>query len=189
MNRHVLDMKQMTKAMQSYVLLLYEIVLESKPELILEIGTGQCQSTRTMLSALEENKKGKLVSIDLSDRSSRIPKELLQYFCQIVGNSHYVDIFQGIKNEFKDRFDILFIDGDHTYEGVKQDFEMYSSLVKDRGLILIHDITSINTGVKKFWEEIKYPKVGLEYGKAAGGIIPGMGILQKPSRAEKLIII
>jgi predicted O-methyltransferase YrrM len=36
--------------------------------------------------------------------------------------------------------DVLFIDGDHTYEGVRRDFEMYKSLVRDGGVIAFHDI-------------------------------------------------
>jgi len=31
--------------------------------------------------------------------------------------------------------DFLFIDGDHSYEGVKKDFEMYSSLVRKGGVV------------------------------------------------------
>ena len=31
--------------------------------------------------------------------------------------------------------DLLFIDGDHSYEGVRQDYKMYSKLVRDGGLI------------------------------------------------------
>ena len=55
--------------------------------------------------------------------------------------------------------DFLLIDGDHTYEGVKSDFEMYSSIVRKGGLIAIHDIVA-NTqtrdcSVNKFWEEVK----------------------------------
>lgn len=38
------------------------------------------------------------------------------------------------------KLDFLFIDGDHTYEGVKKDFEMYSPLVRKGGLIAFHDI-------------------------------------------------
>jgi len=44
---------------------------------------------------------------------------------------------------------------------------------------LMHDICNVNCGVPKFWREITYPKIGLEYGKAAAGIVPGMGIAQK----------
>ena len=36
--------------------------------------------------------------------------------------------------------DFLFIDGDHSYAGVKQDFEKYSGYVKRGGLIAFHDI-------------------------------------------------
>lgn len=57
-----------------------------------------------------------------------------------------------------DYIDLLFIDGDHTYEGVKQDFEMYNPLVKEGGLIVFHDIWNTPTttnGVKQFWNEIK----------------------------------
>ncbi len=58
-----------------------------------------------------------------------------------------------------DKLDFLFIDGDHTYLGVKQDFEMYSPLVRKGGLIAFHDICQhpeeIGCGVYKFWYEIK----------------------------------
>jgi len=36
--------------------------------------------------------------------------------------------------------DVLFIDGDHTYDGVRQDFETYAPLVRPGGLIALHDI-------------------------------------------------
>jgi predicted O-methyltransferase YrrM len=64
--------------------------------------------------------------------------------------------------------DFLFIDGDHSYEGVKKDFEIYSSLVRKGGIIAFHDIVpdyytrygirtpSYTGGVPKFWNEIKY---------------------------------
>jgi predicted O-methyltransferase YrrM len=51
--------------------------------------------------------------------------------------------------------DFLFIDGDHTYEGVKQDFDLYSPLVRSGGLVAIHDIASPAVpGVARFWSEI-----------------------------------
>jgi hypothetical protein len=38
--------------------------------------------------------------------------------------------------------DLLFIDGDHSYEGVKKDFELYSTILSDNGIIIIHDTDS-----------------------------------------------
>ena len=64
-----------------------------------------------------------------------------------------LDILAGRPIEF------LFIDGDHTYEGVKTDFEMYSPLVRPGGVVAFHDIVQhrSETGceVDRFWNEIK----------------------------------
>jgi len=38
--------------------------------------------------------------------------------------------------------DFLFIDGEHTYEGVKQDVEAYSPFVTAGGLVVFHDMAS-----------------------------------------------
>jgi predicted O-methyltransferase YrrM len=55
--------------------------------------------------------------------------------------------------------DFLFIDGDHSYEGVKRDFEMYSPLVRPGGMIAFHDIVAhppeAQCHVKDFWDEVK----------------------------------
>lgn len=57
------------------------------------------------------------------------------------------------------KIDFIMIDGDHTYSGVKKDFQMYSPLVKKDGLIVLHDILFHpqvrSCKVDKFWKEIK----------------------------------
>ena len=74
------------------------------------------------------------------------------------GDSHSSSTLHDIKNILKDeKLDFLFIDGDHTYKGVKQDFEMYKSLVSPGGWIGFHDINDtnhhreLNVHVGKFW--------------------------------------
>ena len=56
------------------------------------------------------------------------------------------------------RVDFLFIDGDHTYEGVKRDFEMYSQLVATGGIVALHDIVhhpgDPDCEVDVFWREL-----------------------------------
>ncbi|MFN6069283.1 MAG: class I SAM-dependent methyltransferase, partial [Pseudanabaena sp.] len=60
-----------------------------------------------------------------------------------------------------DKIDFLFIDGDHTYEGVRQDYEMYSPLVQKGGYIAFHDINDTerhrqrNVHVAEFWNELE----------------------------------
>jgi cephalosporin hydroxylase len=55
--------------------------------------------------------------------------------------------------------DFLFIDGNHTYEGVKRDFELYSPFVRRGGVIAFHDIAvhppEAHCEVHKFWNEAR----------------------------------
>jgi len=52
--------------------------------------------------------------------------------------------------------DFLFIDGDHMYNSVKKDFEMYVSLIKKGGIVALHDIGYAEEGgVHKLWDDIK----------------------------------
>lgn len=54
------------------------------------------------------------------------------------------------------QLDFLFIDGDHRYEAIKSDYEMYSSLIRPGGIIGFHDIGEKEEGGgSKFWNEIK----------------------------------
>lgn len=56
--------------------------------------------------------------------------------------------------------DFIFIDGDHSYEGVKKDWLLYSGLVRKGGIIAFHDIAESvqNWGVPRLWEEIEGKK-------------------------------
>lgn len=57
--------------------------------------------------------------------------------------------------------DFLFIDGDHSYEGAKQDFLNYAPLVRPGGIIALHDINPVppdgpwKTEMWKVWTEIR----------------------------------
>lgn len=57
----------------------------------------------------------------------------------------------------KDRkFDVIFIDGDHSYEGVKRDYINSLPLLNEGGYIILHDISSkACPGVVSIWREIK----------------------------------
>jgi predicted O-methyltransferase YrrM len=56
----------------------------------------------------------------------------------IKGSSHDLEIFNKLI-EYIDEIDILFIDGDHSRDGVILDFEMYSKFVKSGGYIIFDD--------------------------------------------------
>lgn len=74
----------------------------------------------------------------------------------IIGDSHKRSTKLDLEFYLKGRpIDLLFIDGDHSYEAVKQDYEMYGPLT--RHVIALHDIdATVNSEVKKFWQEISH---------------------------------
>jgi cephalosporin hydroxylase len=78
------------------------------------------------------------------------------------------------------KVDFLFIDGDHTYDGVKMDWMMYSPLVRAGGIIAFHDVAGDygDTQVKKFWDSIKNYYVTREYMEDAKGQY-GIGVVIK----------
>jgi predicted O-methyltransferase YrrM len=73
----------------------------------------------------------------------------------IQGNSTDLNIFNKVKTIYKE-IDILFIDGDHSYNGVKNDFEFYSKLVKDGGYIIFDDYNDheYSPDVKKYVNDL-----------------------------------
>jgi hypothetical protein len=76
------------------------------------------------------------------------------------GDSQTEEMRQAVAS-YCDTFDLIFIDGDHRYEGVKRDFENYRGLLSGRGVILFHDVDpdhvfkkSVGGDAWRFWQEL-----------------------------------
>ena len=59
------------------------------------------------------------------------------------------------------RVDLLFIDGDHSYEGALADWKVYGSLLSPEAVVVMHDIGWAE-GVQRVVEEEIRPRVGRE---------------------------
>ncbi len=72
---------------------------------------------------------------DLEDETSFFRSTFYPRLIKSSSINAYYDFF--VRQDIK--IDLLFIDGDHSYEGVKQDFDLYSSILSNNGIIIIHD--------------------------------------------------
>ena len=143
----------------------FDFLCNKKPKIICEIGTDKGGTFYLWCKASSRNST--IISIDLPQRANYSEKRRNFYklfknsTCQkikfIAGNSSSnkteKEVLEVLNGEL---IDFLFIDGDHTYKGVKNDFDVYSKYVKKGGLIAFHDIRTVrkNCGVKRFWEEV-----------------------------------
>lgn len=95
-------------------------------------------------------------------------------------NSHKPDTLAKIQEILKGRkLDLLFIDGDHSYAGVRKDFEMYMPLVRSGGLVAFHDIAQDMPGIEviKLWKEIKDNYKHAEFVNRTDNDLMGIGVL------------
>ena len=130
---------------------LFEEICQLRPERVLEIGTAQGGTLYLWTQAASAN--ATLVSVDLPGGDfggayTPCRTKLYQAFARPeqtiyleLADSHQPDSLAKVKELFgNQQIDFAFIDGDHTYEGVKADFNEYGPLVKPGGIIAFHDI-------------------------------------------------
>jgi len=144
------------------------LVAEQRPGAALEIGSFR-GGTLFVLARLA-HRYATVISLDLPmSRFGRICRwaqaPLFHRFTRngqtlhlLRANSHAKETFSTVLKLLNGRrLSVLFIDGDHTYAGVRADFEMYSPLVRPGGIVAFHDIAPqpFPNEVARFWKEIK----------------------------------
>jgi predicted O-methyltransferase YrrM len=181
------------------ILQLANTLREARPKTILEIGTAGGGTLFLLCHMASAN--ATIISVDLPGGKfgggypawkTPLYKSFAsrgQTLCLIRDNSHQSETLEKVKSVLgEQKVDFLFIDGDHTYNGVKQDFEMYYHLVTDGGIAAFHDIVpglpeSVG-GVPQFWQEIKGQYETAEIVKDWGQGGYGIGLIYKKSQRE-----
>lgn len=134
------------------------------PEVVLCIGSYRGFSPVCFTLGLSDNNKGKCYFIDPGkvDGYWHDPGNFNLLNTRFELNNRMIHIRKTSQeviaaNLISEPIDIFFIDGDHSYEGVKFDFDNFTHMVRPGGLILFHDSITEGRGftpweVKKFLE-------------------------------------
>lgn len=155
--------------LKSEILALIEFLNQKQPGIYLEIGTANGGTHYLIRRLCPTIQKSIGIDIDVKNKSliDRITSTRSAHY--IIGESGTLKTIQRVESILgsDEKLDVLFLDGDHSYEGVSGDFSLYNKYVRRGGIIIFHDIvqdhgqrfgkqTNKYTGdVPRFYAEIK----------------------------------
>jgi predicted O-methyltransferase YrrM len=147
---------------------LFELVRAARPRVVLEIGLdfggtfflwSRAAAPNAHLLAIDTKPVGRFEAwspFSLVRRGFAVGSQRVTLIMD--SDSHSESTLRRVMALLDGRsVDFLFIDGDHSHDGVWQDFNMYSPLVAPGGLIAFHDVSpnpaEWTKGVARFWRE------------------------------------
>lgn len=174
---------------------LLEEVQRLRPQAMLEIGTANGGSLFGLARVCAPD--AHIISVDLPKGSfgGGYPRWKIPLFNSFAYGEQRLDLMRGdshLRRTFDEvhtrlggqMLDFVFIDGDHAYDGVRRDFELYEPLVRRGGLVAFHDIVPLDHDnsslgddpgeVPQFWTDLTAVREGKELidpdGKGGFGI-------------------
>ena len=177
----------------------YSLIRLTKPDNVLCIGSKYGFIPAVCALACRDNKKGMVDFVDAGfdmedwDKKADIHWGGVGFWKKCDSNKYfgkfglqdYISLIVMKSSQYKalnmnKKYGYVHIDGDHSYKGVKTDFEMFWPGLDRGGFLALHDIGSsdkfgLKYGTRKFWKEItKKYQVALQFVED-----PGLGIIQK----------
>lgn len=147
----------------------YTLIRAAKPRVIVELGTHTGNSYFCMCQAVAEAQiDSKCFAVDTWKGEEHAGHYDASVFEEVASynQAHYESFSRLLKTTFDEALSsfadnsvsLLHIDGLHTYEAVKHDFDSWYPKVAEGGLILFHDTNARHRedfGVWLLWDEIK----------------------------------
>ena len=169
----------------------FELTSKLKPRLIVELGVFNGVSYFAFCQAVRSTKLNTVCyGIDNwhgDDHTSFYNEDVFQKV-NSYNKATYADFSHLLRSDFSDSLqnfrdnsiDLLHIDGLHTYEAVKNDFETWLPKLSDSSIVLFHDtvVRDRGFGVFRLWEELSsvYPSFLFTHGYGLGVLATGKNI-------------
>jgi predicted O-methyltransferase YrrM len=176
------------------------LIETTKPDVFVELGTHYGISYFSFCQAVQQTGlKSTCYAVDTwkgDEHAGFYDEKVFEFVKEI--NEKYNSFstlcrstFDQALHLFKDNsIDILHIDGLHTYDAVKHDFESWLPKMSEGGIMIFHDtnVTDHGFGVYQLWEELikKYPFFEFKHGYGLGILGVGKKI---PKKLEALFSI
>jgi len=113
-----------------------EIIHETQPDFIIEIGSLYGGSTLFLAHMLDIIGKGEVISIDISREVYEAAHPRIQ---TLTGNSSSSEIVSQVQNIVQGKKVMLIHDGDHTEAAVLKDLNLYSKFISMGDFIIVED--------------------------------------------------
>lgn len=142
------------------VLYIKDYIMKEKCRNYLEIGTHYGHSICNMLQSKYKSKymgidlfqkwgDGKIINMEKLANNNVNKFNINNYECKLIkANSHKSETVNIVKKQFPEGIDLLFIDGDHSYNGITNDFNNYFPLVNKGGYIVFDDYLPYKIGIR-----------------------------------------
>ncbi|WFB58116.1 class I SAM-dependent methyltransferase [Paenibacillus sp. BR1-192] len=154
----------------------YDYVRFAKPRTIVELGTHYGCSFFSFCQAIKDlSMESSIAAIDTwtgdiqagyyQEEVFETVKKTIELFYKNLNIQLKRKTFDEALREFEDNsIDLLHIDGLHTYEAVKHDFETWLPKISNNGVVFFHDVYSpLEYGSNRYWEELRGNFLFLEF--------------------------
>jgi hypothetical protein len=170
-----------------------------KPRTVVELGTQHGVSYSALCEAVVRNGlTSRCYAIDTwrGDDQAGYYGEQVYWDLRRFNDEHYNDFSELLRCTFDEALpylsdasvDLLHIDGLHTYEAVRHDFENWRPKLSDGAVVLFHDtnVRERDFGVWRLWEELRvqFPSFEFLHGHGLGLLAVGSSV--PPGRSALL---
>jgi predicted O-methyltransferase YrrM len=112
------------------------LIKMSKYRSVLEIGVFEGETTQHLINALPQG--GQYIGIDINDYRTNATKAAMtsggKSIDFILGNS-----LEELSKLPSNHFDLIFVDGDHSWEHIVKEFKLVEKVIARGGVIVYHD--------------------------------------------------